>query len=84
MLRTSPQGVPKIPWHKGDPIVTPETCGAVGERAQVILVWVRASGVGNASHAQRLGIMKVRPQAMRSLWLADSRILKNTLIRGVS
>ena len=28
--------------HKGDPGVTPETCGAIGVRAQVILVWVRA------------------------------------------
>ena len=30
--------------HKGDPGVTPRTCGAIGERAQVILVWVRAPG----------------------------------------
>ena len=30
--------------HKGDPGVTPRTCGAIGERAQVILVWVRALG----------------------------------------
>ena len=28
--------------HKGDPGVTPGTCGAIGERAQVILVWVKA------------------------------------------
>ena len=27
--------------HKGDPGVTPGTCGAISERAQVILVWVR-------------------------------------------
>ncbi len=47
--------------HKGDPGVTPGTCGAVGERAQVILVWVRAPGVGNASHPRRLGGMRVRP-----------------------
>jgi hypothetical protein len=26
--------------HKGDPGVTPGTCGAIGERDQVILVWV--------------------------------------------
>jgi hypothetical protein len=31
-----------------------ETCGVVGEKAQVILVWVRALGVGNASHRRRL------------------------------
>ena len=30
--------------HKGDPGVMPETCGTIGERAQVILVWVRALG----------------------------------------
>ena len=30
--------------HKGDPGVTPGTCGTIGERAQVILVWVRALG----------------------------------------
>ena len=52
---------PKRQGHKGDPGMTPGTCGAVGERAQVILVWVRAPGVGNASHPQRLGVMRVRP-----------------------
>ena len=54
-------GCPKHQGHKGDPGVTPGTCGAVGERAQVILVWVRAPGVGNASHPRRLGVMRVRP-----------------------
>jgi len=52
---------PKHHGHKGDPGVTPGTCGAVGERAQVILVWARAPGVGNASHPRRLGGMRVRP-----------------------
>ena len=33
---------PQRHGHKGDPGVIPGTCGAVGERAQVILVWVRA------------------------------------------
>ena len=32
--------------HKGDPGVTPGTCGAIGERTQVILVQVRAPSVG--------------------------------------
>jgi hypothetical protein len=36
--------------HKGDPGVMPGTCGTIGEKAQVILVWVKAPGVGNASH----------------------------------
>ena len=30
--RTSPKGCPKHHGHKGDPGVTPETCGAGGER----------------------------------------------------
>jgi len=55
------KGCPKHQGHKGDPEVTPGTCGANGEKAQVILVWVRAPGVGNASHPQRLGGMRVRP-----------------------
>ena len=49
--------------HKGDPGVTPGTCGSIGERAQVILVWVRALGRGNASHPQELGVTRVRPRA---------------------
>jgi hypothetical protein len=49
------KGCLKQQGHKGDPGVTPGTCGAGGEKAQVILVWVRAPGVGNASHPQRLG-----------------------------
>ena len=46
--------------HKGDLGVTPETCGAVGGTAQVILVWVRAP-VRNASHPRRLGAIRVKP-----------------------
>jgi hypothetical protein len=55
------KGCPKHQGHKGDPGVTPGTCGADGEKAQVILVWVKAPGVGNASHPWRLGVMRVRP-----------------------
>ena len=36
--------------NKGDPEVSPRTCGAIGKRAQVILVLVRAPGHGNTSH----------------------------------
>jgi hypothetical protein len=46
---------------RGDPGVTPGTCGAGGEKAQVILLWVRALGVGNASHPRRLGVMREKP-----------------------
>ena len=52
---------PKHHGHKGDPGGTPGTCGAVGERAQVILVWLRASSVGNASYPRRLGLMRISP-----------------------
>jgi hypothetical protein len=33
------KGCPKHHGHKGDPGVTPGTCGAGGEKVQVILVW---------------------------------------------
>ena len=52
---------PKHYGHKEDPGVTPGTCGAIGERAQVILLWVRAPGVGNVSHPWRLGCTRLRP-----------------------
>ena len=44
------QEYPKDHGHKGDPGVTPETCCAIGKRPQVILVWMRAPGIGNTSH----------------------------------
>ena len=34
--------------HKGDSKVTLGTCGVISERAQVILVWVRALSIENA------------------------------------
>ena len=75
---------PKHRGHKGDPGVTPETCGAVGERAQVILVWVRAPDIRIASHLQTLGVTRVRPSTMCSSWREDSRMLKSTSIGDVS
>jgi len=47
--------------HKRDPIVTPGICRANGERAQMIIVWVRAPGVGNASHPQEQEVMRIKP-----------------------
>jgi hypothetical protein len=61
LSRTSSKGCPKHHGHKGDPGVTPGTCGAVDEKAQVILVWVRAPGVENASHPRGLGVIRARP-----------------------
>ena len=52
---------PKHHGHKGDPGMTPGTCCAVGERAQVILVWARAPSVRNSSYPRRLRGMKVGP-----------------------
>ena len=46
---------PQHHGHKGDPGVMPGTCGAIGERAQVILVWVRAPG-----RSERLPPMETR------------------------
>ena len=70
--------------HKGDLGVIPWTCGAIDERAQVILVWVKATEVGNAFHQQRLGVMRVRPSGMNNVLCPNFRKLKNTLIGGVS
>ena len=75
---------PQHHGHKGDPGVTPETCGAVGERAQVILVWVGTPGVENASYPQRLWVMRVKPWAVSSLCRHVFVMLKNTLTGGVS
>ena len=52
---------PKHHGHKGVPGVTPKTCGVMGERAQVMLVWMRALDVGNVSYPRRLGVTRVRP-----------------------
>jgi hypothetical protein len=57
--------------------------GAVDERALVILVLVKALSIGNASHPWRLGVTRVRPLAMRSLWYSDSRMFKNTSIKAL-
>ena len=51
---------------------------------QVILLWVRALGFGNASHSQKVGGMRVRPSGMSSLLRADFKMLKNTSIKGVN
>ena len=76
MLRTSPKGCLKHHGHKGDPGVTPETSGTDGEKAQVILLWVQALGVGNASHLRGLGVMGVRQWTMRSSCCADFKMIK--------
>jgi hypothetical protein len=39
--------------------MTPMTSDVDGEKAQTILVWVMAHGIGNASHPQGLRVMKV-------------------------
>ena len=47
--------------QEGDPGVTPGICGAIGKRTQVILVWVNAPCVENASHLWRLRVTRARP-----------------------
>ena len=78
------KGVSEIPWTQRQLEVTPETCGVIGERTQVILVWVRAPYIGYASHPRREEVTHVGPQIMNSLWLLDSKMLKNTPIGGVN
>ena len=75
---------PQDHGHRGNPRITPRTCGTIGERAQVILVWVRALRHGNASHLQGLGVTRVRLRALDDSWRPDIRMFKNTSIRGVS
>ena len=52
---------PKYHGHKRDPEVTPGIFGAGGERAQMILVWIRALGVENVPYPCSLEVMRVRP-----------------------
>ena len=44
--------------------MTHGTCGAIGEKVEVILVWVNAPNVENASHPQELGDMNIKPYIM--------------------
>ena len=61
----------------------PGTCGAIGKRAQLILVKVRARGVGTASHPRRSGVTRVKPRALDGSRRCDSRMPKNTSIKVV-
>ena len=61
----------------------PGTCGAIGERAQVILVWVKALEHWNASHPMRLGVTRVKPRALDGPWHCNSRMPRNPSIGGV-
>ena len=67
-----------------DSKVTTKTCGTIGKRVQVNLVWVRDLGVGNAFQLKRLGVMKMKSRIRGSLWHYGLRMLKNTSIRGVT
>jgi hypothetical protein len=74
---------PKHHSHNGEPEVTLKICGAVGGRAKVSLMCVNVSGVEIAFYPQWLGITRVRSWAMNNLCHLDSRMLKNTSIKGV-
>lgn len=56
---------------RGDPKMTTRICDGIGERAQMNQVWVRALGVDNTFHPWRLGVTKVRPWTLGSLWHQD-------------
>ena len=70
---------PQYHGPKEDSGVTSQTCDEILERAQMVLVQVRAPGVENTSHPRRLGVARVRPRALGSLWHPDSRILRSNL-----
>ena len=59
---------PKHQGHKGNSAMILKTCGAVGERAQVILVWMKTWGVEYVFHPRKLGVMRVRPWTMCRSW----------------
>lgn len=40
---------PKHHGHKENSKITPRTCATIAERAQVIIMWMKAAGVRNAS-----------------------------------
>ena len=82
--RSSPKGMPKTPWAQGGPRSNTRDLWRGGEKAQMILVWVRAPGIGNASHPRGLEGMRVKPWAICSPWHEDSRMLTNTSFGGVS
>ena len=84
LFRTSPWGMPKIPWAQRGPR---------SDTADLWRHWWEGPSdpnVGedprfkNTSHPRRLRGIKVRPLAICSSWGGDSRMLKNTSIGGVS
>jgi hypothetical protein len=64
--------------------ITPGICGTVGERAQAIIMWVKALGIENTSHPQSSIVKKVRPCVLLSSWREDFRMLKHTSFGGVN
>ena len=86
MSRTPPWGVPTTPWVQGGPRSDArDLCRHRWESpSDSNLMWVRASGVENASHPCRLGVMRVTPWALGSLWHPDFGMFKNSPIWGMS
>ena len=74
---------PQHHGHKEDPGVTPGTCGAIGERAQVIVVWVRAPGRWERLPPTETRSHEGKARALHGSWRCDSRMPKNTSIGGV-
>ena len=65
--------------------MTPETCGVMGKRAQVLLVWVKAPSdlQSFVFHSRKHRVTGIWPQAMHSLWHTNYRMFMNTSIGGV-
>jgi hypothetical protein len=64
--------------------MTTSTYGAIGKLAQIITVQVKASGLKNAFHLQRLIFTRVRTTTMCRLWCPNRRNFKNIFIGVVS
>ena len=60
------------------------TSSAISERAQVILVWMKALGVEIVSYLQRVGITRVRASTVNSLWHPNPKMPMNTPMGGLS
>ena len=69
--------------YKEDPRVMLGTCGAIGERAQVILMWMRALGRWERLSPTKTRNHEVRPKTLHGSWHCDSRMSRNTSIGGV-
>ena len=67
---------PQYHGYNGNPRVTWCTCGAIGERVQVILMCVWAIGVEFTSHLWTLTVMRVKPKKLSRVLRGHLRMLE--------